>query len=243
MFGKLNEMTSSISRGVTVVGEIFGDGTVQIFGRIKGEIRASTVLIKEGAEVEGNLVAEELTIAGEVKGTIHANRVKLANTAVVQGDIFHRSLSIDENARFEGLSKREDNARDVFRSSKSLRSAKPAPGHASGALALATTLREPAAGDLSLTIAGAGPPLSGSSTQDEGQENVTRTDAMDCVQRALNVVAALGGGSRLANLSPTALPDEPRSKNGAFSSSPIPSPAALSSDTEPKSAEPESANE
>jgi cytoskeletal protein CcmA (bactofilin family) len=72
-------------------------------------------VINEGAKVEGDVVADELTIAGQVKGTIHANRVKLNSTAVVEGDIFHRSLSIEENARFEGSSKREDNAVDVPR--------------------------------------------------------------------------------------------------------------------------------
>jgi len=65
--------------------------------------------------VEGDVVAEELTIGGQVKGTIHANRVKLNSTAVVEGEIFHRSLSIEENARFEGSSKREDDAVDVPR--------------------------------------------------------------------------------------------------------------------------------
>ena len=112
----LIDPTSSISRGITVVGKIFGEGTVQLFGRIEGEVRASTVLIKEGAQVEGTVVAEELTIAGQVKGTIHANRVKLDSTAVVEGDIFHRLISIEENARFEGLSKREDDAGDKLRS-------------------------------------------------------------------------------------------------------------------------------
>jgi cytoskeletal protein CcmA (bactofilin family) len=106
---------SSISRGMTVVGKISGEGTVQVFGHIEGELRALTVLINEGAQVEGDVVAEELTIAGQVKGTIHANRVKLNSTAVVEGDIFHRSLSIEENARFEGSSKREDSAVDVPR--------------------------------------------------------------------------------------------------------------------------------
>ena len=65
--------------------------------------------------MEGDVIAEELTICGQVKGTIHANRVKLNSTAVVEGDIFHRSLSIEENARFEGSSKRENNAVDVPR--------------------------------------------------------------------------------------------------------------------------------
>jgi hypothetical protein len=101
------------------------------------------------------VVAEELTIAGQVKGTIHANRVKLESTAVVEGDIFHRLMSMEENARFEGLSKHDDNAGDVLRSR-----------------------------------------LSRSSPQNDRQTNVTTIDAVDRVQRALNVVAALEGGSR-----------------------------------------------
>jgi cytoskeletal protein CcmA (bactofilin family) len=99
---------SSISAGMTVVGKISGEGTVQIFGRIEGELHASTVLIAEGAEVAGDIVADDVSVGGRVKGTVRANRVKLNGTAVVEGDIFHRSLSIEENARFEGSSRRED---------------------------------------------------------------------------------------------------------------------------------------
>ena len=106
---------STISRGMTVVGKIVGEGTVHVLGQVEGELRALTVLIDEGAKVEGDVVGEELTVGGTVKGTIHANRVKLNTTAVVEGDIFHRSLSIEENARFEGSSKRENNAVDVPR--------------------------------------------------------------------------------------------------------------------------------
>jgi cytoskeletal protein CcmA (bactofilin family) len=199
----------SISRGLTVVGKIFGEGTVRLFGRIEGEVRASTVLIEEGAQIEGDLVAEEVTIAGQVKGTIHANRVKLHATAVVLGDIFHRSLSIDENARFDGLSKRKDNAGNIPSSSKVF------------------WRDEPAAHDAALTIGEIGSPLSRSSTQDQSQTNVTPLDvtdrighaltvsATDRVQHALDVVTALGGGSRLADLSPTAPPAEPRDGGAA----------------------------
>jgi len=70
------------------------------------------VLIADGAEIEGDVVAEELTVGGRVKGTIRANRVRLDSTAIVEGDIFHRSLAIEENARFEGTSRRDDNATD-----------------------------------------------------------------------------------------------------------------------------------
>jgi cytoskeletal protein CcmA (bactofilin family) len=104
------DQISTIGRGMTLVGKVVGEGTVHVLGQIEGELRALTILIGEGAKVDGDIVAEELTIGGMVKGTIHASRVRLNSTAVVEGDIFHQSLSIEENARFEGSSKREDHA-------------------------------------------------------------------------------------------------------------------------------------
>ena len=103
---------SSISAGMTVVGKIAGSGTVKVFGRVEGELHASNVVISDGAEVEGDVVAEDLTVGGRVKGMIRANRVRLNSTASVEGDIFHRSLAIEENARFEGTSRRDENAAD-----------------------------------------------------------------------------------------------------------------------------------
>jgi cytoskeletal protein CcmA (bactofilin family) len=109
----LAEASASISSGMTITGKVNCDGTVKIFGRIEGELHASTVVISEGAQMEGDIVAEELTIGGRVKGTIHAKRVKLISTADVDGDIYHRSLSIEENAQFEGSSRPEDNVIDA----------------------------------------------------------------------------------------------------------------------------------
>jgi cytoskeletal protein CcmA (bactofilin family) len=106
---------SSISSGITIVGKITGKGTVRISGRIKGELHASNVLITDGAQVEGDIFAEEVTVGGRVKGTIHAKRVKLNGLAIVEGDIFHRSLSIEENAHFEGSSRREETVFDASR--------------------------------------------------------------------------------------------------------------------------------
>src|SRR5262249_7009863 len=86
---------SSISSGLSIVGKITGHGALTIFGHVEGEVRASTIVIAEGAQIDGEVSAEELTIGGYVKGTIHANRVKLNSTAVVKGDIIHRTLVIE----------------------------------------------------------------------------------------------------------------------------------------------------
>jgi cytoskeletal protein CcmA (bactofilin family) len=73
-------------------------------------VHASNVVIAEGAQIVGDVFAEELTVGGHLKGTVRANRVKVNSTGVVEGDIFHRTLAIEENARFEGTSRRSENA-------------------------------------------------------------------------------------------------------------------------------------
>jgi cytoskeletal protein CcmA (bactofilin family) len=100
---------SCIGSDMSIVGKIECDGPTQVFGRIEGELRALELLISDGAQVEGNVIAQNVTICGRVKGTIRAIRVKLQNGGAVEGDIFHRSLSIDENSQFEGSSRRVEN--------------------------------------------------------------------------------------------------------------------------------------
>ena len=107
------EAVSSISSGLSIVGKIVGSGRLAIFGRVEGEVQASTVQIGDAAQVEGNIIAEELTVGGRVKGTIRANRVKLKSTAVVEGDIYHRSLAVEENAQFDGMSRRQEDVIDA----------------------------------------------------------------------------------------------------------------------------------
>jgi cytoskeletal protein CcmA (bactofilin family) len=103
---------SCIGSGMSIVGNIECSGPAQVFGRIKGELRASDLLIGDGAQVEGSVIAQDVTVCGRVKGTIRAVRVKLQDGGAVEGDIFHRSLSIDENSLFEGSSRRVENPTD-----------------------------------------------------------------------------------------------------------------------------------
>ena len=107
------EAASSISSGLSIVGKIVGHGALTIFGQVEGEVRASIVVIANGAQMVGDVVAEELTINGYVKGTVHANRIRLGGAGVVEGDVFHRTLAIEENARFEGTSRRNEKAIDA----------------------------------------------------------------------------------------------------------------------------------
>ena len=104
---------SCIGSDMSIVGKIDCNGPAQVLGRIEGELRASDLLISDGAHIEGSVIAQNVTVCGRVKGTIRAVRVKLQNGGAVEGDIFHRSLSIDENSQFEGSSRRVENPTDL----------------------------------------------------------------------------------------------------------------------------------
>ncbi len=96
-------------RGLSVIGAedfVIGDletgGTLQVFGRVKGDIRGHTVVVEPGSQVEGNITAQRSLICGQVTGQICATEVGIEGTAVVVGSIIHHHLAIEPGALLEG---------------------------------------------------------------------------------------------------------------------------------------------
>ncbi len=106
--GTLPDLVSSIGRGMLVTGKVICPGILQIFGSVTGEIHAGQLVVCDGGSVDGTIIAQEAVIQGAFKGTIYGNTVKLQNSAVVEGEVFNRSLSIEQDAQFEGVSRRLD---------------------------------------------------------------------------------------------------------------------------------------
>ena len=102
------EIVSTLGHGMLVTGNIVCTGALHVFGRVIGDIHASQLVVCEGAKVEGKIVAPDLVVQGEFKGTINGNNVKLQSTAVVDGEIFNKSLTIEQDALFEGVARRID---------------------------------------------------------------------------------------------------------------------------------------
>lgn len=107
------DVLSTFGNGMMITGNVVCAGGLQIYGRVTGEIHAAQLVICEGAKVEGKVVAQDTVVKGEFKGTIHGNTVKLQSSAVVDGEIFNRSLTIEQNAQFEGVSRRLDRPVDA----------------------------------------------------------------------------------------------------------------------------------
>jgi cytoskeletal protein CcmA (bactofilin family) len=95
---------SVIDAWLTVAGNLESQGDVRVEGQVAGDIRCANLVIGRDATVCGDIVAEEAIVRGRVKGTIRANRVVLQDTACVESAIFHKVLSVDEGASFEGQS-------------------------------------------------------------------------------------------------------------------------------------------
>lgn len=110
------DVISTLGHGMRVTGNIVCEGSLQIFGCVIGDLHASQLVICEGAQVEGNIIAHETSIQGSFKGTIHSNSVKLQSKAVVEGEIHNKSLTIEPDVQFEGVSRRLEKPVDALSS-------------------------------------------------------------------------------------------------------------------------------
>ena len=104
---------STLGPGIVITGNIICEGSTQIFGHVTGDIQAAQIVIGDGARVEGNLTALDVAINGTFKGTIRGNSVKLKGTAIVEGEIVSKSLTVEENVQFEGMSRKLDKPLDL----------------------------------------------------------------------------------------------------------------------------------
>lgn len=112
MFGEkeVRDMTASgpisglIEKGCEFEGKLTFEGTVRINGKFTGEIFSEgTLVVGEGAMLDGKLDVGNVIVHGEVRGTIKAHdRIEMHTPAVVEGDITSQTLVIDEGVIFEG---------------------------------------------------------------------------------------------------------------------------------------------
>ncbi|MGE4562334.1 MAG: polymer-forming cytoskeletal protein [Rhodospirillales bacterium] len=106
---------SILSVDLRVVGDLNGDGEVQIDGAVDGNIRAKSLLIGETAHIKGEIIADSVRVHGTVSGHIKARSVVLGATAYVVGDVCHEELAIETGAFLEGHCKRIAKPKDTVK--------------------------------------------------------------------------------------------------------------------------------
>jgi cytoskeletal protein CcmA (bactofilin family) len=102
-------IVSIIGPDLAVTGNLETTGELQVQGDVQGDIHAGRIVIAEQGRVVGDLLADEVIVGGAVQGTIRANNLTLRAASHIEGDMYHRNLSIERGAYFEGKSRRTEN--------------------------------------------------------------------------------------------------------------------------------------
>lgn len=93
---------SSILEEMTVEGDVYGEGALEIGGNLRGNVRCLSVSVGLKAYVEGDITAERVEVLGQVVGNITAKKIICGSAAKVSGDILHSSIHIENGAHIDG---------------------------------------------------------------------------------------------------------------------------------------------
>jgi cytoskeletal protein CcmA (bactofilin family) len=99
---------STIGEDLTIAGNVSSKGELHLSGRVLGDVHCLALVLGESAQLEGNVVAEDVMVRGRLIGSVRALRVMLQSPAHVEGDLFHQSLSMEQGTHFEGESRPSD---------------------------------------------------------------------------------------------------------------------------------------
>jgi cytoskeletal protein CcmA (bactofilin family) len=79
------------------------NGTVQVDGRVEGDVRCKRLVVPAQGLVDGAITARTAHIEGTVNGPIDAAKIFLGPTAAVKGNITYESLNITTGASISGF--------------------------------------------------------------------------------------------------------------------------------------------
>jgi cytoskeletal protein CcmA (bactofilin family) len=120
---------SIIGTDLVVTGTLTSNGHVQIDGQVKGDVHCAALVIGERAQIQGDVLSEDVTIRGHVRGNIRAHKVHLSSTSRVEGDIHRQSMAVESGAFFEGSSRHsEDPLAGAGPAKKAAADSRPADG-------------------------------------------------------------------------------------------------------------------
>jgi cytoskeletal protein CcmA (bactofilin family) len=97
---------SLIDASLTIIGDLWSEGDVQVDGHVCGNIRCAQLIVGRDAAITGTITAEQAVIRGRITGRIRATLVVLQDAAQVESEIDYNLLAIDEGASFEGAAHR-----------------------------------------------------------------------------------------------------------------------------------------
>lgn len=77
---------SSLGEELMITGNISSKGDLHLRGQLQGDVHCHKLLVGEAAQIEGNVVAEEVVIQGRVVGAVRAAGVVLQAQAMLRAN-------------------------------------------------------------------------------------------------------------------------------------------------------------
>jgi len=106
---RLEGTFSIIGNDLTIVGQglrIVTRGTLQVEGKIEGDVIGNEVIIGDKGHVTGVVSGNTVVVHGAVAGTVKGVHVALKAGSRVDGDVLHQQLSVDQGAHLDGRVRR-----------------------------------------------------------------------------------------------------------------------------------------
>ena len=93
---------SIISADIVLHGALESTGDIQLDGRVEGNVRSAVLIVDDKASIQGEVVADDVTVRGFIRGSIRARKVLLCSGARVEGDILFEIFTAEAGAQFDG---------------------------------------------------------------------------------------------------------------------------------------------
>jgi cytoskeletal protein CcmA (bactofilin family) len=104
---KKTSIPSIINAEMEIKGDMKSDNIIEVFGKVHGNIVADVVSIREGASIEGKIIAKYVKIAGNFTGEIKSSILHITSTGNAHAKLTYGIISIEEKAKFDGTMTQE----------------------------------------------------------------------------------------------------------------------------------------
>lgn len=115
-----------IAAGITIKGDIVGNGAIRIDGRVEGNVQLDKgVIIGEKAEIIGKVESSEVVIYGHLNGDLECKDLYLKKSGNINGNILVNQFSVDMGGKYNGnlkMTTNEINFREKIDQKKSANS-------------------------------------------------------------------------------------------------------------------------
>ena len=104
MFEKEERQTTIIGEGIKLEGDFSGQGDLELYGELKGNISITGRLkIGPNASAVANIIASNAEVEGVIKGKVSiTNAIDILSTGNINGDVKAQEITIAKGAAING---------------------------------------------------------------------------------------------------------------------------------------------